>query len=47
MNELELRENLSSKTVDVLAEIIINLLQQISVLNMEIQTRENDEIEAK
>lgn len=47
MNELELRENLSSKTVDVLAEIIINLLQQISVLNMEIQTRENDGIEAK
>ena len=42
MNELELRENLSSKTVDVLAETIVRLLHLISQLEMEVQVREED-----
>ena len=42
MNELELRENLSSKTVDVLAETIVSLLHLISQLEMEVQVREED-----
>ena len=42
MNELELRENLSSKTVDVLAETIVRLLRLISQLEMEEQVREED-----
>ena len=42
MNELELRENLSSKTVDVLAETIVRLLRLISQLEMEVQVREKD-----
>ena len=42
MNELELRENLSSKTVDVLAETIVRLLRLISQLEMEVQVREED-----
>lgn len=37
MNELELRENLSSKTVDVLVETIVRLLHLISKLEMEVQ----------
>ena len=37
MNELELRENLSSKTVDVLVETIVRLLHLISKLEMEEQ----------
>ena len=37
MNELELRENLSSKTVDVLVETIVRLLHLISQLEMEVQ----------
>ena len=40
MNELELRENLSSKTVDVLVETIVRLLRLISQLEMEVQVRE-------
>ena len=40
MNELELRENLSSKTVDVLVETIVRLLHLISQLEMEVQVRE-------
>ena len=40
MNELELRENLSSKTVDVLVETIVRLLHLISKLEMEVQVRE-------
>ena len=36
MNELELRENLSSKTVDVLVEIIIQLSKLITELEMEV-----------
>ena len=42
MNELELRKNLSSKTVDVLAETIVRLLHLISELEMEVQVREKD-----
>ena len=42
MNELELRENLSSKTVDVLVVIIVRLLHLISQLEMEVQVREED-----
>ena len=42
MNELELRENLSSKTVDVLAETIVRLLRLISELEMEVQVCEED-----
>ena len=42
MNELELRENLSNKTVDVLAETIVRLLRLISELEMEVQVREED-----
>ena len=42
MNELDLRENLSSKTVDVLAETIVRLLRLISELEMEVQVREED-----
>ena len=42
MNELELRENLSSKTVDVLVETIVRLLHLISQLDMEMQVREEN-----
>ena len=42
MNELELRENLSSKTVDVLAETIVMLLRLISELEMEVQVLEEN-----
>ena len=42
MNELELRENLSSKTVDVLVETIVRLLPLISQLEMEVQVREEN-----
>ena len=42
MNELELRENLSSKTVDVLVETIVRLLHLISQLEMEVQVLEED-----
>ena len=42
MNELELRENLSSKTVDVLVETIVRLLRLISELEMEVQVLEED-----
>ena len=42
MNELELRENLSSKTVDVLVETIVRLLHLISQLEMEVQVREEN-----
>ena len=42
MNELELRENLSNKTVDVLVETIVRLLHLISQLEMEAQVREED-----
>lgn len=42
MNELELRENLSSKTVDVLAETIVMLLRLIPQLEMEVQVLEED-----
>ena len=42
MNELELRENLSSKTVDVLVETIVRLLHLISQLEMEVQGREEN-----
>ena len=42
MNELDLRENLSSKTVDVLAETIVRLLRLISELEMEVQVLEED-----
>ena len=42
MNELELRENLSSKTVDVLVETIVRLLHLISKLEMEVQVLEED-----
>ena len=42
MNELELRENLSNKTVDVLVETIIQLSKLITELEMEVQIyREN------
>ena len=42
MNELELKENLSSKTVDVLVETIVRLLHLISQLDMEVQVREEN-----
>ena len=42
MNELELRENLSSKTVDVLVETIVRLLHLISKLEMEVQVSEKN-----
>ena len=42
MNELELRENLSSKTVDVLVETIVRLLHLISQLEMEVQVLEEN-----
>lgn len=42
MNELELRENLSSKTVDVLVETIVRLLHLISQFELEVQVREED-----
>ena len=42
VNELELRENLSSKAVDVLAETIVRLLRLISELEMEVQVLEED-----
>ena len=42
MNELELRENLSSKAVDVLAETSVRLLRLMSELEMEVQVREED-----
>ena len=42
MNDLELRENLSSKTVDVLVETIVRLLHLISQLEMEVQVLEED-----
>ena len=42
MNELELRENLSSKTVDVLVETIVRLLHLISKLEMEGQVSEEN-----
>ena len=42
MNELDLRENLSSKTVDVLVETIVRLLHLISQLEMEGQVLEED-----
>ena len=42
MNELEIRENLSSKTVDVLVETIVRLLHLISQLEMEVQVLEED-----
>ena len=42
MNELEIRETLSNKTVDVLAETIIQLSKLITELEMEVQIcREN------
>ena len=42
MNELELRENLSNKTVDVLVETIVRLLHLISQLEMGVQVREEN-----
>ena len=42
MNELELREKLSNKTVDVLVETIVRLLHLISQLEMEVQVLEED-----
>ena len=42
MNELELRETLSKKTVDVLVETIVRLLHLISQLEMEVQVREEN-----
>lgn len=42
MNELELRENLSSKTVDVLVGTIVRLLHLISKLEMEVQVSEEN-----
>ena len=42
MNELELRETLSSKTVDVLVETIVRLLHLISKLEMEVQVSEEN-----
>ena len=42
MNELELRENLSNKTVDVLVETIVRLLHLISQLEMEVQVSEEN-----
>ena len=42
MNELELRETLSNKTVDVLVGIIVRLLHLIFQLEMEVQVREED-----
>ena len=42
MNELELRETLSKKTVDVLVETIVRLLHLISKLEMEVQVSEEN-----
>ena len=42
MNELEIRENLSSKTVDVLVETIVRLLHLISQLEMEVHVSEEN-----
>ena len=42
MNELELRETLSNKTVDVLVGIIVRLLHLISKLEMEVQVSEEN-----
>ena len=42
MNELELRETLSNKTVDVLVETIVRLLHLIPKLEMEVQVREEN-----
>ena len=42
MNELELRETLSNKTVDVLVETIVMLLHLISQFELEVQVREED-----
>ena len=42
MNELELREKLSNKTVDVLVETIVRLLHLISKLEMEVQVSEEN-----
>ena len=42
MNELEIRETLSNKTVDVLVETIVRLLRLISELEMEVQVLEED-----
>lgn len=42
MNELELRENLSNKTVDVLVETVIRLLRHIALLEMEVQVDNED-----
>ena len=42
MNELELRETLSNKTVDVLVETIVRLLHLISKLEMEVQVSEEN-----
>ena len=42
MNELELRENLSNKTVDVLVGIIVRLLHLISQLEIEVQVSEEN-----
>ena len=42
MNELELRETLSNKTVDVLVETIVRLLHLISQLEMEVQVSEEN-----
>ena len=43
MNELELRETLSNKTVDVLVETIVRLLRLISKLEMEVQVLEEED----
>lgn len=40
MSELEAKEYLSSKTVDVLVEIIIELIRLVSSLSMEVQINE-------
>ena len=42
MNELELRETLSNKTVDVLVETIVRLLHLISKLEIEVQVSEEN-----
>lgn len=42
MSELELRETLSSKTVDVLVEIIVMLLGIVSELEMKAQISEEN-----
>lgn len=42
MNELELRENLSNKTVDVLVETVIRLLRHITLLEMKVHADNED-----